>query len=502
MTLLKKSFQGAAYQYAGLASTAILGFFTSVYLIKKLTIEEYGIYNFLWSLVIVANLITAFGITQAIQRYLPEYRQKNDIYVQKNIIIGSMLLRFLADVLFVLIFLVSIDKLLLVFNIPHAWKLCVLASLLITFFNVESKLLGDGALPAMLENRYLNIINIICKALQLGLFALSIVLGYGLYGIVLAWLIIEVALFLLYFYKVYRKILCLPVLMSKVNKNLPLKRFMSFSGYVYLANIAYFFTDRSADIFLLSYFIGPKAVGLYSFAFGIPLTIMRLSPASALRSLLTPVVVSRYAATKSNKDLVYFFSFISRLTFFTMVPLFLSFMILSDGIIKYVFNVSYLENKDLFILSLFFVTLLQFLYSYSSIIYTLEKKRLFLISILFGGLNLIGDIILIPIYGAKGAVLATGVSGIALIVVFHIIIKRGLNISYPWRSFTRFGLNILAMCAVLFALKGLPNGIFSLVCVFLTGLAVYIVASYFNKGFEKKDRELINRGIGREIWVF
>ena len=141
MTLLKKSFKGAAYQYVGLASTAILGFFTSVYLIKKLTIEEYGIYNFLWSVVIVANLITAFGMPQAIQRYLPEYRQKNDIYVQKNIIIGSMLLRFLADVLFALIFLVSIDKLLLIFNIPHGWKLCVLTSLLITFFNVESKLL-------------------------------------------------------------------------------------------------------------------------------------------------------------------------------------------------------------------------------------------------------------------------------------------------------------------------------------------------------------------------
>ncbi|MFA4991910.1 MAG: polysaccharide biosynthesis C-terminal domain-containing protein [Candidatus Omnitrophota bacterium] len=501
MDILKKGFRGVIYQYAGAVFLGIIGFATSAYLIKKLSIEDYGVYNFLFTVIVSLELLTAFGLTQTIQRYLPEYRTKGDNYIQKAIVIRALLIRFIMGLVLVFAVWGFSDRILVVFNMPAQYKEIFIIALGIVMFYIESKILGEGVLSALLENGYYNLAYSAYAVIRLILFYLVVARGVRLGGIVFAWLAAEAALFILLFLKVYRMIIRLPA-GTGTKGHFPLRRFAGFGGMAYLSNVAYFFRDKAGDVFLLSYFLGPYAVGLYSFAFGIPLLLMRLSPASMLRAVVTPFMVSRYSETGDKEDLIYYFAFTNRFIFFMMIPIFMGVIILADKVILYVFNPEYMSSKNLFMASLGFCMVYQFFYVYSAIIYALEKKRLFLISAMTALLNLAGDIILIPAYGVLGAILATGGSAIVLIVVSHIELRKSVKISYPWSSFLKFSLNVSAACAVLILARGFIKDAFSLISAAALSCLVYMVVSYFNRGFEDRDRELINRGLGRKIWVF
>ncbi|MCK4818890.1 oligosaccharide flippase family protein, partial [bacterium] len=97
----QKAFSGSIHQYAASLVMFIFSALTSIYIIRELTVEDYGIYGFIGSLVAMASVITSLGLAPTIQRYLPEYREKGNNYFQKRILSISMLIRLLAGFIFV-----------------------------------------------------------------------------------------------------------------------------------------------------------------------------------------------------------------------------------------------------------------------------------------------------------------------------------------------------------------------------------------------------------------
>jgi O-antigen/teichoic acid export membrane protein len=82
--ILKKVFHGAIHQYSSNLFIALIGVLTSIYIIRLLSIEDFGIYNFMLSLVAIAQVTTSLGLPSALTRYLPEYRQKEIITLKKD----------------------------------------------------------------------------------------------------------------------------------------------------------------------------------------------------------------------------------------------------------------------------------------------------------------------------------------------------------------------------------------------------------------------------------
>ena len=70
--LPQKVFSGSIHQYVATLVMFIFAFLTSIYIIRELTVEEFGIYHFLLSVILLAQLTTSLGLPQTIARYLPE----------------------------------------------------------------------------------------------------------------------------------------------------------------------------------------------------------------------------------------------------------------------------------------------------------------------------------------------------------------------------------------------------------------------------------------------
>ena len=501
--LAQKAFSGSIHQYVASLLMFIFSSLTSIYIIRKLAVEDYGTYNFIGSLITIAQYVTSLGLGPTIQRYLPEYREKGNNYFQKRILFVSMLIRLLAGFFFILVFLIANDRIIITFNLPVSFSKFSPLIALIILLTLESQLLGDAALVALFENRYWNFSRSTYMCLRFILFYLSLSMGYGILGILWSWLIVEVILFLLFLIKAYKIIFSLPTKKTEIQP-LPIRRFINFGGYLILQQSAWFFRDKATDIFLISYFFGTYEVALYSFAFGMPLKLMSFSPGSKLRGIFTPLFVRSYTKTNDKQQLSYFFELVNKIIFFSMVPIFVILMILADKVIIYVFNPAYLKVANMFVLSLGFLMIWQFAYAYVPIIYTLEKTKILFIGSLFAFYNLIVDIILIPSLGILGAILATGSAGVMLPIYYHFAMKREkeIELKYPLRAFAKFSVNTAITAGIVFLMRDFINNFLSLIYVLVIGGIIYLGLSYLNKGFDEKDRKIFNNAIGKNIFVF
>lgn len=501
--LLLKTFSGSIFHYLATIVTAIFGLLTTIYIVRGLSIEEYGLYNFLISIILLAQIATSFGLAPIIQRYLPEYKEKNNNYFQKKIMLSAVFIRFIAGLAIVIFLLLANNWIINIFNLPEISKSILPFISLITILILESRLLGDAALLSLFENKYWSLSTGIYSILKFCLFLLALRLGYGILGIIWAWLIGEGMLFFLFLVKVWKVVFSLPVTKEEI-RPLPVKRFLRFGLHLWFENIFYLFRDKATDIFIISYFLGQKGVGLYSFAFGLPLVIASFSPGNILHPVITPALIQKYTRDKNKEDLSYFFQFMNRIIFFTVVPTSLALIILSNEIIKYIFSSAYLEILPLFVLSTGFLTIVQFSCAYTPILYTLEKSKIILIASGSSIYNLIMDLILIPHLGILGAILATGSAGLIILPYYHFALKKeeSVKLKYPWKSFIKYSLNTVTLCIALFFLKDFIHNVASLIVILIVGAIIYLGFSCLNKGFEQKDRELINKAIGRKLWYF
>jgi O-antigen/teichoic acid export membrane protein len=471
--LPQKAFSGSMHQYAASLVMFIFSALTSIYIIRELTVEEFGIYGFIGSLIAMASVITALGLAPTIQRYLPEYREKGNNYIQKRIVSISMLIRLLAALIFVSILLIANNWIINIFNLPLSFQKFFPLVALIILLVLESNLLGNAALVALFENKYWNLSRTLYTCLKFILFYISLSNGYGILGLIWCWLIVEVVLFMLFLIKAYKVIFSLPLKKEDIQP-LPIKRFFNFGKYLILQQSTWFFRDTATDIFLIS------------------------------RAIFTPLFVHSYTKTNDKQQLSYFFELVNKIIFFSMIPIFIILMILADKVILYVFNPEYLTVTNLFVLSLGFVMIQQFAYAYTSIVYTLEKTKIVFVGSLFAFYNLIMDIILIPPLGILGAILATGSAGMMLPIYYHFAMRRDgeIELKHPWKSFMIFSVNTVITAVIVFLLRGFINNILSLFCVLAIAVILYLGLSYLNKGFDDKDRKIFNDAIGKDIFRF
>jgi O-antigen/teichoic acid export membrane protein len=118
-----------------------------------------------------------------------------------------------------------------------------------------------------------------------------------------------------------------------------------------------------------------------------------------------------------------------------------------------------------------------------------QKKTLLAFQLLIGGLNIILDVILIPLYGALGAIIATGVSAVLIGLVEVVYLWKKIGIGFPWL----FEIKIMVMCAsgVLSACWIEGVGFFYLLAKGVVFVIVFLLMAKWLKPLEESDQLMI-----------
>ena len=114
------------------------------------------------------------------------------------------------------------------------------------------------------------------------------------------------------------------------------------------------------------------------------------------------------------------------------------------------------------------------------------------------------NVILLKFFGLQGVAFATG-STVVLIYFYYVYAFRNI-ISIDVKTIIKYcmkiSVNLLPTTGLLYYTRNSLQDKTTIIVVMLLSVMLYIVASYINKVFTEKERNLINRIIGKKIWVF
>lgn len=461
---------------------------SSIYLLRSLHVEQYGTLAILLGINLYLSVFSHLGVTTAIVRYVPEYLTQGNYTGIRRLVQWSVILRFVALAAVVapsLLLIGPIAKLLNTPDLPTHFPLfCLYVALDV---GVQ---LASAVLEGFLLQIFLNAARFGHVVAKLGLFVLLIRPGSELFGAIMSLILGNLGLLALLSFLAWRAVRGGHGGTWGPGET---QRITRYALPWYAGKLSFLIFDVSTDVYLISFFLGPAATGLYSFAYNAASQLVQLMPSTFLWSSLVPATVR--AARKDPDLLGFVFRFVNKLVAFSMVPLLAGASLLSDRIIAFVFGERYLAAALVFVGWTIVLCLRELEEPVRILLIVDEKARRLFVNRVLVLYNLGMALLLIPRLGIVGAILATGTTaGLGLLVT--VFAARGSRpAGYPWAAFSRLFLNGLLLVVLILLARPLLVNLPRLVLGSALLGAGYMVVSLLNSPFDRAEIDFLGRAL-------
>ena len=392
---------------------AVIGFFMLPFITRILTPEEYGIASLIAVLVDMLVIMCSMGLDQGLVRFFYEEDEDNRGRLLYNSISYPIIFFFILSII-LFIFKDKITFFILNKNDNFLWKV-ILVSILFRILHLFSILI----IRMQQKGKLFSFFNILLKVSEF--------------------------LFILILYKIYKnsyKILILASLFSFILTSLLSvffeRKIWTFSGkekitkkellkysFPLVLTMGLTWLFASADKLTIKYFSDLNQVGLYSSSCKIVSIISVIQ--SGFTTFWTPIVYEHYS--KNPEDTLFYKKANDYLSiiFFSMG---LGILIFRDLIVFLLGDKYYLSK---FIIPMLIFIPVMYLISETTVmgISFKKKSKYFLyISIVVSITNILGNIILVPFLGAKGAAISTGISYILFFALRTYFSNKLINFNF------------------------------------------------------------------------
>jgi len=482
-TTLRKVAKGAGIFLFGTVFSLLIGLVTRVIVVRYLSKPDYGVLTLALTIFGIVQAVASFGIPLAMVRQFSYYSGKGDEErARATVKIALYLIIALGLIWSVLLFLFSgflaetfrMPDLswvlrLISFSIPFALLNGYLVSLYQAFENAKAKVIFNDFLLGFF--RFLFVV-------------LVILAGLSFFGVVLAYVaippILAFVLFFLYSLKDLSKF-------KEVLRFKYVKELLSFSAPLALQSILGMIITW-IDVLMLGYFLTAKDVAVYGAAKPIANTLTVVL--GAVNFLYLPLVSQLFGKNKM-KEIKRTYAIITKWITAITLPIFLVTFLFSRGVIWVLYGARYLDASPvLSILALTFFLHVAFGPNGITLVIFGENKFVTLATTIAALINVILNILLIPLFGVTGAAVATLVTYSISNAAYNV----KLLIKYSIHPFTKNYLKPIVICipiAIVISRYFSRVGLFDLVLLFLLFLVIYIIALIFTRSFDWEDISLL-----------
>ncbi|MFO8108954.1 MAG: oligosaccharide flippase family protein [Thermoplasmata archaeon] len=271
------------------------------------------------------------------------------------------------------------------------------------------------------------------------------------------------------------------------------RRLLRFGGPL-IFTMTFITVMKSIDRILIGYYMDPSHVGIYSVASGIPWMIgSMMAPVSIV---LLPTFSERKAEGRSSKLLLReVFSFLV----YTSIPLILFLLLFSGDILGFVYGGDYPLGATVLSIASFEILFFGGYVLFRTSVQAAERTGAMAMGIGAAALlNIIANMVLIPLMGMEGAAVGTLLSFIMLFLFMIYMVKRDYELDLTTINIPRIILFTLVMavsgCAVYNRFTGSVSiSISSIIFAVLTLAFIHASSPLWYKEARKYIRELIFR---------
>ncbi len=420
---LKLIVKNAGYSLSGQVGGTLIRTVYHLLIANLLGATSYGLYSLGLSVLNILVIISLFGLNMTVVKFIPEYNTRKDYEGVRGVVRFSLFfVSCLSLFLGILMFIFSKDLAVLVFKKQDLTIIFKIFSVSLTLKSLL--ILLTSIFRAFKRLKYSALISDIVQPLSA--FIIFLILFYfkfGIYAAVYSFLFSLGIAFAVGLLLLNSKI-DVKVFNSKArNEGLKLLKFSIPIVFLY-------FTIRllnRTDILIIGYFMQTKSVGIYAFCYRISYLLFLFW--FSFNAIFSPVLSSLFTKNKI-KEIDIMFKTVSRWVFTLTLP-FAIFLIINADLILGLFKREYEEGVGVLIIFSIMWLLLSFLGSIGNVLVMAgkrEKELYFSIPIVV--VNVILNLLLIPVYGLKGAAFATMISIVGFNFLKMIYIKKKFGI-YP-----------------------------------------------------------------------
>lgn len=494
-TSLRKIAKGAGIAFTGTFIGLALGYVSRMIIARLLGASDYGLVSLGYAALIIGWALSSLGLPTGMQRYVSFYKGKEDAGRIKGTIIAALKISFPLSIVFALLFFFGAEWISIhIFHEPSLAPILRIFSIGIPFYvlaiNFISATIGfqDLRYRVYVNDLFQNIFKLVAIVVFLAL-------GFGVIGAAWGWALAVIGMPFLAFYFLEKRVF--PVFSPKI-KAVPMeKELFSFSWPLIFTTFAGLIIGWT-DTLMLGYFSTAWDVGIYNAA--LPTARLLGVGSSAFAVIFMPVASELYA-TGRVEDLRGIYSVTTKWILSIILPGFLLMALFSAWIIRILFGSEFVAGAPvLSILAFsFFISSLFGLASPLLQVYG-RTKIVMACSFCTAGTNFILNFLLIPIYGIKGAAIATGIS-VALggLLGFFFVSRIGKMQPFK-RSYFKPTVASLLAVSIVYAITKYVIGVSipSLVGMFFAFLVLYFFLLLLFKSFEPQDL-MIMRAIDQRL---
>jgi len=496
-SLISRVRESSLYILVSKITGPVITILITAYVIRKLSVDHYGIYNIYLAIMAYIGLVSSTGLLNVFQRFIPEFNEKRQYANLKKLVVQGSLLRMVLTVIIIAVILCISGFFSKIFKLDGNFEYFKWFALGILFF-LESQLIGL-TLTSIFLHKYYVIIQVVYTAVRAFLIVVMIELGWNLQGLLLSEVIAFCFLLFLQILYLYQKFW--KHTSNHSNIDFPKKRIMRYGGFSYFNEVGEQILDVSTDIFIISAYLNNIQVGLYAFANEIMRLLSKWMPHRLLMDVITPAFFAKYEKSKDRKDLELMFNILIKLIAFFFFPLVVGMLVLGESFIQ-VIDPKYENAYVILCIVAVFSAINAFAYPLGLLVQAVEKVEIHLMSKVFSIYNLIGDLLVVKPYGIEGVAVVTG-SAIAFKNIFTLImIKRHIQFCVHWTSLLKTLFNASLMGFALLLFRSLIQGMVSFLVIAVCGAALYLGISCFLKIYSRHERDFLNKILKKQIIFF
>jgi O-antigen/teichoic acid export membrane protein len=249
------------------------------------------------------------------------------------------------------------------------------------------------------------------------------------------------------------------------------------------------------DRYVIGHFLGATQVGLYSVAYGL---------GSIVQLLYMPLVVVLFPAitylyensmlpqikTLCKYTLKFFLSL--------AIPAAFGLLILSKPLLRILTTQEFTKTSSIVSIVAFGTVFYSCSYIFSDLLMLFKKTKL--VSFIFAGsasLNLLLNIMLVPLLGIMGAAISTLVTFGIHLVALSILTRRQITFDFDWKFLGKCLASSVLMDVIVWKLD--PTSVQGIVISIMIGASIYLAFLIFLKGFNQGERAFLRNLIKRQF---
>ncbi|MEM2869230.1 MAG: flippase [Thermoplasmata archaeon] len=419
---------GIGWNIFGVVIGSAAGILTSIILARLLGPANYGTLALTLSILNVLVVFSSLGFEFALNKYIPILLEQKMGGAIRSVVARLIVIKLgISIALAVFIFIAAGPIAEHLFKKPVLANYFRLLGLMVVPYSLEP--IFKGVLTGFYMQKFINLVDAGAKILYLVVAATVLIAGQGVAGVLMANLLANLMFVTM---AARRSWSVMPE--AKRGRSFPMRPILRYSLFLFVYTIMNFLLGQQLDLLMIGSMLEDvREVAFYTIAYS--LSYMVLSFFSlALMGGITLTYFSELHARKDMEGLRRGYTVMLEYLFVFIIPLAVAGALFAPEILQLLYGRDFATTGALLLLLIYFPTMAMMKIGTltSTFMSAMDQERRLVTSrAIFGGVNILLNLILIPRFGALGALVGTTTASITGSIYECWVVHHSLHPHYP-----------------------------------------------------------------------